>query len=111
VFLRLHELSQGGEPELMAKAVAAGEVLLRLQDTTPDKDLPFSVVQRNATTGAATTYRPSNFGGTSCAVLLFSKLYNIARNESWLTAAQEAADVTISKWLQPAARPIEVAQD
>ena len=96
-YLKMHALTPGGDPELLAKAGAAGEWLLRIQQ--PDGDLTGSVF--NSNTGNVT--KPSNFAGGVCAVLLWAELYNATREDRWLTAAVHASEAIVSKWMQPGA--------
>ena len=89
----MHSLAEGGDAELLAKATAAGEWLLRIQQ--PDGDLTGSVY--NSDDGNVTI--GSNFAGTACAILLWSDLFKTTGNVTWLVAAERAADLVRGKWM------------
>lgn len=97
-FLKLAKLTPGGDAELTAKAIAAGNFLLRMQHPVSG-DLTGSVYSTDD--GSAT--HPSNFGGTVCAVYLWAELYHATGNATWIAAAEKAVGAIRSQWMQPGA--------
>ena len=77
-YLQLDRLTEGGDAELVAKAIAAGEFLLRMQ--LPSGDLSGSVYN---TDNGTVTHR-SYFAGTVSAVYLWAELYNTTGNATWI---------------------------
>ena len=96
-YLQLDRLTEGGDAELVSKAIAAGEFLLRMQ--LPSGDLSGSVYN----TDNGTVTHGSNFAGTVSAVYLWAELYNTTGNATWIEAAERAVGVIRSQWMQPGA--------
>ena len=73
-------------PGLLQRAETAGRFLLRIQ--LPTGDFAGSVFAK-PNNGAA--IKPPNYAATTCAILLFAKLYQVTKNATWLVAAEAAA--------------------
>lgn len=94
MFLRMFELTGGTDVDLMSRAVKAAEFLLRIQ--LPSGDFAGSVYGEDGK-----PVKPPNYAATTSAVLLWSKLYELTKNETWLIAAEAAAAATEKNYLQP----------
>lgn len=95
MFLRLYELTGSTNGGLLNRAVSAGNFLLRIQ--LPGGDFAGSVYN---VTGPL---RPPNYAATTSAILLWSKLYEVTQNTTWLAAAEAAALAVGANYLQAGA--------
>ena len=99
MFLRLYEMT--GVDGLLGRAEAAGNFLLRMQ--LPNGDFAGSVYSVDNNSAPV---RPPNYAATTSAILLWAKLYEITRNNTWLTAAAAAAVAVNENYLQSGAMQI-----
>ena len=83
---------QTGDEELLKKAIRAADFLLRLQNN--DGNLRAGRIH----VSGATAY-PANLASNSCAIMLWSRLYEITHDEKLKRAAIKCADYTIKNWL------------
>ena len=95
MFLRMYELTGSTDDGLKSRAVTAGEFLLRMQ--LPSGDFSGSVFS-TAKGGAAV--RPPNYAATTSAILLWAKLYEVTKNETWLDAAERCAVAVGTNYLK-----------
>ncbi len=81
-----------GDEVLLEKAKKASDFLTRIQEE--NGDLKASVLSEDGSINW-----PTNLAGTSSAVMLWAKLYEVTKNPKYLAVARKAADYCIRTWL------------
>jgi hypothetical protein len=94
----MYELTGSTDTALFERARLAADFLLRIQ--REDGDFPGSVLKVPSTGTAAVVVRPANFAATSSAILLWSKIYALTKNQTYLTAATRCADAVAMNYLK-----------